>query len=217
MTDSLIPPSRFKPLALALAASAAAFAAVVRVVPYEYRVLNCVPLGAVALFAGARLGVGRAVLLALGVQVVTDLIVWVQHGTTELYTPWFLAPIHGWTTTALQAVAAGSTVYLCFVLYALLGRRLLTRTESPGVIGLTAVTGSLLFFGVTNFVSWLVQFDSYGYSLAGLLNCYAAGIPFFRGTFPADLVFTAGLFAAHAALSRALFPAEKVIPVEVRS
>jgi hypothetical protein len=217
MTEPAAPP-RLKPMTLALAASVAAFAAVIRVVPYDHRgVLNFVPLGAVALFAGARLGLGRAVLLALGVQLVTDLVLWVQHGTTQLYTPWFLAPVHGWTTETYQALAAGAAVYGCFALYALLGRRLLARTASPAAVGLTAAGAGLVFFGVTNFVSWLVQMVPYGYSLGGLLDCYTAAVPFYRGTFLGDVAFSVGLFAAHAALARAYFPAEKVVPAEVRA
>ena len=50
----------------------------------------------------------------------------------------------------------------------------------------------------------------YGYSLAGLADCYAAAIPFYRGTLVGDLVFSGGLFAAHAVLSRAYFPAERL-------
>jgi hypothetical protein len=32
----------------------------------------------------------------------------------------------------------------------------------------------------------------------GLLQCYAAGVPFFRGTLSGDLVYTVGIFAAYA-------------------
>jgi hypothetical protein len=56
----------------------------------------------------------------------------------------------------------------------------------------------------------------YGYSLAGLLDCYRAAIPFYRGTLAGDVVFSAGLFAAHAMLSRAYFPAERVVVRMVR-
>jgi hypothetical protein len=66
------------------------------------------------------------------------------------------------------------------------------------------------FFLVSNFVSWLTQALPYGYSLDGLINCYAAAIPFFRGTLLGDVGFTAALFSAHAALARAYFPAEQV-------
>jgi hypothetical protein len=49
---------------------------------------------------------------------------------------------------------------------------------------------------------WLPPQTLYEYSLAGLLNCYAAGVPFFKGTIIGDLAFSGLLFAAHAELSR---------------
>ena len=100
--------------------------------------------------------------------------------------------------------------WACYVGYIVLGWALLRRTESPARIGATAISASLLFFLFTNFGSWLEQAYPYGYSFAGLLDCYAAGIPFYRGTLVGDLVFAGGLFAAHAVLSRAYFPAERV-------
>lgn len=205
------------PMTFALAAAAAAFAAGVLIVPHEHRLLNFVPLGAVALFAGARLGVRASVLLALGVRLVTDLVVWAQHDTSVLYTPWFLAPLNGWSETTLWAVTAGATVYACYAGYAVLGRRFLAGTESPPAIGLTAVSASLLFFAVTNLVSWLTQLEPYGYTLAGLADCYRAAVPFYRGTFVSDVVFSGFLFAAHAALVRAAFPAERPVPAGVRA
>jgi hypothetical protein len=211
MADPTAPPGR--PMTAALAVAAAAFAAGVRLVPYDYRVLNFVPLGAVALFAGARLGLRAALLLAVGVRVVTDIGLWVQHDRSELYTPWFLAPaLHGWTQDAVWAVAAGTVAYACLAGYALIGRRFLAGTESPAAIGGGAVAAGLLFFLATNFVSWLAQMVPYGYTPGGLWDCYVAAVPFYRGTFVSDLVFTGLLFGAHAALARAAFPAERVAP-----
>ena len=217
MPDPTAPPGR--PMTAALAVAAAAFAAGVRLVPYDYRVLNFVPLGAVALFAAARLGLRTSLLLAIGVQVVTDLGVWAQHDRSELYTPWFLAPLHGWSQTTVWSMAAGTVVYAALVGYAVLGRRFLAGTESPVAVGLTALSGSVLFFVVTNFVSWLVQMTPYGYTPEGLANCFRAGLEFYRGTLPADLIYTGFLFGAHAVLARAAFPAERVVPAtaEVRA
>ena len=45
------------------------------------------------------------------------------------------------------------------------------------------------------------------------MNCYAAAVPFYRGTLLGDVLFGASLFGAHAALSRAYFPAERVAAV----
>ena len=54
----------------------------------------------------------------------------------------------------------------------------------------------------------------YGYSFAGLLDCYSAGIPFYRGTLVGDVIYSATFFGLHAVLSRAYFPEERVAVVE---
>ena len=82
-----------------------------------------------------------------------------------------------------------------------------------------AFGGGLMFFLVSNFGSWVEKaLPHYEHSLRGLIDCYVAAIPFYRGTFLGDVVFTAVFFGAHAVLSRVYFPAERVNPVmeEVR-
>jgi hypothetical protein len=155
--------------------------------PANMRPWNLAAIGALGLFAAARLGFWPAVgitALALGMK---DLGIYLQFG-------WPPAPAS----------------WLCFAGYVALGWAFLRRTESPVKIGTAALAASLLFFLTSNFISWLQQSLPYGYSLAGLMDCYSAAIPFYRGTFVGDLVFSAGLFAAHAVLSRAYFPAERV-------
>jgi hypothetical protein len=148
---------------------------------------NVSVIGALGLFAAARLGFWPAmgmVALAIGVKDLT----------------FFL--IRGWEPYPYS--------WLFFAGYAGVGWVFLRRTESLLKIGATALACSLFFFVVSNFLSWLGQALPYGYSLAGLLDCYRAAIPFYRGTLAGDLVFSVGLFAAHAALSRAFFPAESM-------
>jgi hypothetical protein len=180
-------PPRFKPMTLALAA-VAVLAAGVTLLPPPYRPWNLSAIGALGLFAAARLGFWQAVgltALALGLK---DLGVYLTHG-------WGPSPF----------------TWLCFLAYAGLGWAFLRRTESPVKIGAAALGASLLFFLVTNFLAWLGQALPYGYSLAGLVDCYAAALPFYRGTLAGDVIFTAALFGAHAVLSRAYFPAERVV------
>lgn len=179
-------PPRFRPMTLALAGVAVA-AAAMSLLPPSSRPWNLSAIGALGLFAAARLGFWPAVglvSLALGLK---DLGVYLHYGMEPHPQTW-----------------------VCFGVYVLLGWALLRRTESPVAIGGAAVAGGFLFFLVTNFGSWLEQAYPYGYSLAGLLDCYTAAIPFYRGTATGDLVFTAGLFGAHAVLSRAYFPEERV-------
>jgi hypothetical protein len=187
--------SRFKPMTMALA-GIALVAALITLLPASVRPWNLSAIGALGLFAAARLGFWPAVgftALALGIK---DLGIYLQYG---------------WQPEPLS--------WLCFAGYVALGWAFLRRTESPIKIGAAALTASLLFFLASNFASWMTQALPYGYSLSGLLDCFKAAIPFYRGTLAGDLVFSAGLFAAHAALSRAYFPAERVamVTVEERS
>ena len=51
--------------------------------------------------------------------------------------------------------------------------------------------GSAAFFLVSNFGAWLDPQVGYPRTLAGLGQCYAAGLPFVRGTVSGDLLFGA--------------------------
>ena len=65
----------------------------------------------------------------------------------------------------------------------------------PGVLATlgAGVSGSALFFLLTNFAVWL-QGDFYPMTTAGLLACYVAAIPFFHHTLIATLLFGIALF-----------------------
>jgi hypothetical protein len=174
-----------------LLAGLALLAALVTLLPQPYRPWNLSAIGALGLFAAARLGLWPALgltMIALGLKDLGVLL------------------IHGWAPAPL--------VWLCFGGYLLLGWAFLRRTESPLTIGATALGASLIFFVVTNFLAWLGQALPYGYTLAGLVECYVAAVPFYRGTLTGDLLFTGVLFGAHAVLSRAYFPAERIGTVE---
>ena len=70
----------------------------------------------------------------------------------------------------------------------------LKSKHSPARIALAAVGGSISFFLVSNFSVWLV-WHMYPMTFAGLLQCYAAGVPFYRAQFAGDLMFTAIAFS----------------------
>jgi hypothetical protein len=60
----------------------------------------------------------------------------------------------------------------------------------------SALAGSVVFFLVSNFAVWAAWGDLYPMTFAGLMTCYAAGLPFFRRAVEGDLLFTAAMFAA---------------------
>ena len=59
---------------------------------------------------------------------------------------------------------------------------------------MTATVGSIVFFLITNLGSWFAMTEDYPRTLAGLVDCYIAGLPFFRNTLTGDLVFSAAFF-----------------------
>lgn len=188
-------PSSWKPMTLALTAAAGGLAACSVLLPESVRPWNFAALGAVGLFAAARLKFVQAASILVLMIVAKDLCIFVKYD---------------WPPEPLS--------WLAYAGYALIGHFLLKNTESPFRIGAGALGASLLFFVISNFGSWIMQAQPYGYSLEGLANCYEAAIPFYRGTLTSDLLCTASLFVAHAVLSRAWFPAEKptlaTIPIQ---
>ena len=189
--DQTPPESRLKPMTLTLA-GVAVLAAAISLLPPASRPWNFSAIGALALFAAARLGFWPAIGLSCLALAVKDVGVYLNFDMEPQPLSW-----------------------LCFAGYVALGWALLRRTESPVLIGASALGGGLVFFLTSNFVAWLQQAYPYGYSFAGLVDCYAAGIPFYKGTFVGDLTFSAALFGAHAVLARAYFPAERVAVAEV--
>ena len=160
-------------------------AALARLLPHPW---NFTPLGGMALFAGA---VFRRQAWSLALPFValwlSDLVL---NNTlnAHYYTgfQWF----------------GNAGVYLAFLGIFLLGRLAIHRL-APGRIALSALAGSLLFFLVTNFMSWWMYSGTmYSSDFAGLLACYTAGIPFFGGTVAGDLFYSALLFGGWAWYTR---------------
>jgi hypothetical protein len=145
--------------------------------------LNFAPVGAISLFAGARLRGWQAYALPILLMLVTDPFL----GGYSFATPF---------------------VYASFLINVWIGSRL-RRTENPGWIAGAAVMGSVQFFVLSNFGTWLAPLG-YPHTLGGLGACFAAAVPFFRHTAIADLFYTGVLFGIHALLSRVVVRSERV-------
>lgn len=168
-----------------LATGLALLAGLARLMPLPS---NFAPIGALGIFGGARLRTWQAYLLPLAVMAGSDLLLWVIRD----YPPF------------------DPFVYFSFAIYVLIGRALV-RTRSTWKIGAATLLGSVQFFLITNLGDWLDRVHPmYPPTFAGLLECYAAALPFFRNTVLGDLFFTALFFALHAGLSRVAFPGERV-------
>jgi hypothetical protein len=70
----------------------------------------------------------------------------------------------------------------------------LTRHRKALWVICSALASSVSFFLLSNFAVW-VAYNMYPKTLSGLVTCYAMAVPFFRGTFASDLIFTPVLFA----------------------
>jgi hypothetical protein len=58
-----------------------------------------------------------------------------------------------------------------------------------------AAASSVSFFVVSNFAVWAAWPQMYPRTLAGLIACYEAAIPFFRGTAVSDMFFSLAMFS----------------------
>jgi len=57
-----------------------------------------------------------------------------------------------------------------------------------------AAASSVSFFAVSNFAVWAAWPGMYPRTMAGLIACYEAAIPFFRGTAASDMFFSLAMF-----------------------
>ena len=167
--------SRARPLAIGLMI----LGALIRVTQH----LNFAPVGAMSLFAGARLRGWQAYALPLALMAITD-------------------PLLGGYS------AATPLVYASFLINVWIGTRL-RQSENPLAIGGAALAGSVQFFLLTNF-GWLYATSLYPHTFGGLVASYVAGVPFFWRTLASDLLYSGVLFGLHAWLSRTVARRERV-------
>ena len=166
------------PLILAALIFAAALS---RVIPHPP---NFSPIEAVALFGGAYfIPRGWALVVPLLAMFASDLVLGLVNG--GIYWSYF-------------ASAGYLMVYACIALSTLLGFGLRGKVSGGRVLGYS-LAGSVLFFLVTNFGTWLGG-ALYPQTGAGLAAAYVAGIPFFQWTVLGTLAYAALLFGGFALL-----------------
>jgi hypothetical protein len=152
--------------------------------PNTYWPWNLTAVGALGLFAGARLRSRAAFLVPVAAMLVSDLLMWKLLAEEGFPAFGRLTPFR----------------YGCFLLYAVIGRFLSDRT-SPLWVGGGSLAGSILFFVLTNFGVWVFGDGThYSKDLAGLAFCYEQAIPFFQNTLAGDLGFTVLFFGLYAVL-----------------
>ena len=157
---------------------------VLRLLPHPY---NVTPLAAIALFGGAVFPRRWSLLVPLAAIIASDAVVGFHATVPFTWGAFVLIAVIGWWVRARYG-----------------WRRILVGS----------VLGSALFFLITNFGVWLMGHAEQWFprTWAGLLECYAAGLPFYRQTLVGDVAYAAVFFGAyHLAAARLARPAAVVV------
>lgn len=159
---------------------------------------NLTAIGAVALFGGMYFRRSSvAVLVPLIALLISDF---------ALSIVWFGGS--SWSFPPAQYVLFGLTVFFGVAI-----RR--SPTALPMLV--MTIAGSVMYFLLSNLSAWYINIDNlYARNLAGLIQCYIAGLPFARNMLIGNLLYGALLLGAwHAAAQwadrRELTPAK--VPV----
>jgi hypothetical protein len=167
-------------------------AALTRLLPHPP---NFSPVEAIALFGGAYFASRKwALLVPLAALLLSDLALGAIRGGT--YLQYF---------TSADYLPSLLAIYACVALCSVLGFGLRGRVDGTRVLGYS-LAGSIVFFALSNFATWLTALAIPGYPAcsAGLGACYVAGIPFFQWTVLGTLFYSALLFGGFALLRRKL-------------
>ena len=154
---------------------------------------NFTPLVAVAAMGGYYFrSLLPAALLPIGVLAISDLAL----------------PAH--VSLPVQA-----SVYLMMLAPLAFGRRARQADgwQRIGYVAACGVVPATLFFTVTNFAVWMFQSD-YAATLAGLVECYARALPFYRSMLAGDIFYVTMLFGG---LAAATMPILRPAPAAART
>jgi uncharacterized protein DUF6580 len=121
--------------------------------------------------------------------------------TTALLVPLVAMAISNLALESYDDWKVAAAVYASFLVAPLLGRSLREKTTVIKIV-VAATLPAVLFYLTTNFAHWIVDSQHvhgmYSRDWNGLLDCYAAGIPFFRSMLEGDVLFGGVLFGLYA-------------------
>lgn len=156
---------------------------IARILPHP---ANFTPIAAIALFSGTKLKYKWALIIPFLTMLISDYFIGFHN--TMLY------------------------VYGSFGLIVILGL-LLKKHYSASSIALSSLTGSILFYIITNFGVWL-QSGMYPHTTYGLIHCYYMAIPFFRNTLLGDIIYATAIFGAYELTTIFAFKS-KLLPIKI--
>lgn len=134
---------------------------------------NFSPITASALFGGVYLSKKLALIIPLVAMIISDYLLYPEymfHSTTPF-------------------------VWGSFLISGLIGIWLKKRKKPFYILG-GSLLASLQFFLITNFGVWATT-NMYPHNLAGLIQSYIMGIPFYKGTLLGDLFYTTLFFSVY--------------------
>lgn len=154
-------------------------AALSRLLPHPY---NFTPIGAMALFGGTYItNKKNAFIIPMVAMLLSDVLLQLAYFFKANTFPGF-----HWGMPF---------VYGSFALITCLGFYLRKLVQRQTVM-VCSLVGSLLFFFITNFGTWITPPQLYPRTGAGLVECYIQAIPFFSGTIMGDLFYNLVLFGS---------------------
>jgi hypothetical protein len=164
-------------------------AAFSRIIPH---MPNFSPLGAIGLFGAAHFSKKwQALLIPIAATWLSDLFINnVIYGQYYPKFTWFSQGFY-WT-------------YGTYLLITIIGFFIFRKSvTAPKVLG-GALVSTVLFFLITNFACWptTATNPTYTQDFSGLMACYAAGVPFIKGSLLGDLFYSGVLFGAFALLQQ---------------
>lgn len=134
-------------------------------------VANFTPIAAIALFGGVYVKREQALILPLVALVFSDMVIGFDSWESRL------------------------TVYGSFLLIGVIGL-LIRRRKNFATVVLGSLTGSVVFYLITNFAYFYTP-HMYTHDLSGVLTSYYNALPFFRNTLLGDLFYTGLLFGSY--------------------
>jgi hypothetical protein len=163
-------------------------AVILRLVPH---MPNFAPITALGLFGGAYLSKRFAIIIPLAAMIISD------------YLLLYISP-YNIDFSKIQPVSAmfhTTTPYVwgSFLISSLIGIYLREYKSTKYILG-ACLTASLQFFLITNFGVWAG--GMYSRDLAGLLQSYLMGLPFYQWTVLGDLFYTGVFFGAYEIATR---------------
>jgi len=162
---------------------------------------NFQPIMGIALFAGFIFSQNSklAFIIPISAMLISDIFL-------ELFSSSLFGYQIGFHNTILF-------VYFAFFLVTLQGKFFINNNKFLPIL-LNSLAGSILFFIITNFGSWLfglsIENIPYDKSFAGLVHCYIAAIPFYKNTLISSVLFSVVLFGAYSYGEKLILKSSKV-------